>query len=178
VLALEWRQVDFRAGEIRLEPGTTKNKEGRTFPFNAALRVLLERQHADHERLKKEGHVVPWVFYRMVAKGRKGPKKPKAITSMIKAFKAACRKAGCPGRILHDLRRTAVRNLVRAGVPQSPMFAFARTRERSMSHRGGSLHQSRVVHLPSQGSRPSCCFSPISWCARNSLTSTDGASAG
>jgi integrase len=37
-VALEWRQVDFGAGTIRLEPGTTKNGEGRTFPF----RVLPE----------------------------------------------------------------------------------------------------------------------------------------
>ena len=41
------------------------------------------------------------------------------ITSFIKAFKTACRKAGCPGRLPHDMRRSAVRNLVRAGVPQS-----------------------------------------------------------
>jgi hypothetical protein len=39
--------------------------------------------------------------------------------SFIKAFKTACMKAGCPGRIPHDLRRTAVRNLERAGVPRS-----------------------------------------------------------
>ena len=119
VLSLEWRQVDLKAGEVRLEPGTTKNKEGRTFPFTSALRALLEAQHAEHERLKKRGRVMPCVFFRMVADERGGPLRPQPIISFSKAFKAACLKAGCPGRILHDLRRTAVRNLERAGVPRS-----------------------------------------------------------
>ncbi len=109
----------MKAGEVRLEPGTTKNKEGRTFPFTRELRTLLETQHAEHERLKKGGHVVPWVFFRMVAKGRGGPLRPKPITSMSKAFQAACKRVGLGHRILHDFRRSAVRNLERAGVPRS-----------------------------------------------------------
>jgi integrase len=48
VLTRGWRHVDFKAGEVRLEPGTTKNKEGRTFPFTTELRTLLEAQHAEH----------------------------------------------------------------------------------------------------------------------------------
>jgi integrase len=118
VLPLEWRQVDFDAGEVRLEPGTTKNKEGRTFPFTAELRTVLKAQHDEHERLKKAGHIFPQVFFREVADERGGVKHPKAITSFNKAWKIACRAAGCPGRIPHDLRRTAVRNLVRAGIPE------------------------------------------------------------
>jgi integrase len=102
-----------------LEPGTTKNKDGRRFPFTTQRRSLLEAQHAEHERLKKRGIVVPWVLFRMVAKGRGGPLRPRGITTFNGSFKAACRKAGCPGRILHDFRRTAVRNLERAGVPRS-----------------------------------------------------------
>jgi integrase len=119
VLPLEWSQVDFKAGEVRLEPNTTKNGEGRTFPFTTELRTLLEAQQAERDRLKKRGKIVPWVFFRMVAKKRRGERFPKGITSFTKAFKTACRKAGCPGRILHDFRRTAVRNLERAGVPRS-----------------------------------------------------------
>jgi integrase len=70
VLALEWRQVDPKAGGVRLEPGTTKNNDGRTFPFTKTLRTLLEAQHANCEHLKKRGKIVPWVFLRMVANGR------------------------------------------------------------------------------------------------------------
>ena len=32
ILTLRWHQVDFEAGVVRLEPGTTKNREGRLFP--------------------------------------------------------------------------------------------------------------------------------------------------
>jgi integrase len=38
VLTLEWRQVDFDGREIRLDPGQTKNREGRVFPFTPACR--------------------------------------------------------------------------------------------------------------------------------------------
>lgn len=119
VLPLEWRQVDFNAGEVRLDAGTTKNGEGRVFPFTADLRAVLKAQHAEHERLKKAGHICRFVFFREVADGRGGEKKPQPIVSLNKAWKAACRAAGCPGRIPHDLRRTAVRNLVRAGISKS-----------------------------------------------------------
>lgn len=85
VLPLEWRQVDFNAGEIRLDAGTTKNREGRLFPFTAELRDVLAAQHAEHERLKKAGQIAPWIFWRMVAKGRGGEKSPTPITSFNKA---------------------------------------------------------------------------------------------
>jgi integrase len=135
VLPLEWSQVDFKAGEVRLEPGTTKNGEGRTFPFTRELRTLLEAQQAERERLKKRGKIVPWVFFRMVALGRRGPLRPKPIISFGKAFKTACRKAGCPGRILHDFRRTAVRNLERAGVPRSVAMKLTGHRTESVYRR-------------------------------------------
>ena len=113
---MEWRQIDFAAGEVRLDAGTTKNREGRVFPMTTDLRPVLQAQHTEHERLKKQ--IEPWVFWRMVADVRGGQKHPKPITSFTKVWKLACQAAGCPGRIPHDLRRTAVRNLVRAGIPE------------------------------------------------------------
>src|SRR6476660_7599213 len=67
VLPLEWRQVDWEGRNVRLDPGTTKNREGRTFPFTAALEQLLKAQLAEHERLKRlktGGRIVPYVFNR------------------------------------------------------------------------------------------------------------------
>jgi integrase len=92
VLPLQWRHVDFEARVVRLDPHTTKNDEGRTFPFTDALEQLLEAQKAEHDRLKAEDVICPWVFNRTNKKV-----KGKRITTFIKAFRAACTKAGCPG---------------------------------------------------------------------------------
>ena len=135
VLPLEWRQVDFQAGEVRLEPGTTKNKQGRTFPFTDELRSLLEAQQAEHLRLAKAGHLFPQVFFREVAKGRGGQKAPKRITSFYKAWRHACRAAGCPGRILHDFRRTAIRNMIRRGVSERVAMLMCGHKTRSVFER-------------------------------------------
>jgi len=110
VLPLQWRQVDFAAGLVRLEPGTTKNAEGRMFPCTPALRTCLEAQRAATDALQRQGdRIIPWVFHRDGA----------PIKHFRRAWRTACRAAGQPQLIPHDLRRSAVRNLERAGVPRS-----------------------------------------------------------
>jgi len=116
VLPLEWRNVDFSAGEVRLDAGSTKNGEGRVFPMTTGLRTLLLERHAEHKRLEKSGQLEPWVFWRMVAEKRGGPKKPQPIVRFEKAWRNACAAVGLRGRILHDLRRSAVRTFVRQGI--------------------------------------------------------------
>jgi len=119
VVPMEWSRVDFHAGDVRLDVGTTKNGDARMFPMTAPLRHLLEAQHVKHEALKKAGQICPLVFWRMVAETRGGEKKPKPIGSFKRAWHLACRAAGVPGKKLHDLRRTAIRNLDRAGVSRT-----------------------------------------------------------
>jgi integrase len=64
VLPLEWRHVDLRAGEVRLDLGTTKNQEGRTFPLTDALRTLLTERKTLADAPKASGVICPWVFHR------------------------------------------------------------------------------------------------------------------
>ena len=117
ILTLQWRQIDFTGGEVRLDPHTTKNDAGRVFPFTDDLRRILEAQKREVDRLAREhGQLVPWVFFRLVANGRGGEKRAKPIRAFVKAWKTAITAAGCPGRVPHDLRRSAVRNMVRRGV--------------------------------------------------------------
>lgn len=74
------------------------------------LRARLEAQKAATEPLELQSdRIIPWVFHR-----RGTP-----IKEFKTAWTNACEKAGLAGRIPHDFRRTAVRNLERAGVPRS-----------------------------------------------------------
>jgi integrase len=114
----QWKNVDFRAGWLRLEPGETKNGEGRMFPLTPELRAVLEAQRARTDALEQAtGRIIPWVFWRVKGPGVREDGQP--VKSFRKAWARACREAGVPGRLAHDFRRTAVRNLERAGVPRS-----------------------------------------------------------
>jgi integrase len=103
VWPLQWKQVDFRAGTVSLERGTTKSGEPRTFTFSAMpeLAALLQRQREVTAALERErGCIVPCVFHRG---GRQ-------IRHPYKAWHAACRRAGiAERRVPHDLRRTGAR---------------------------------------------------------------------
>ena len=80
-----------------------------------ALAGLLATQLKAIDVLKKRGTICPWIFHR--ADGT-------PIKSLRGAWDAATTTAGYPGKLLHDCRRTAVRNLDRAGVPRSTAMAM------------------------------------------------------
>ncbi len=112
ILTLRWSQVDLEAGTIRLEPGTTKNNEGREIPFRALpeLAELIEVQRDHTDRVERDRQmIVTHVFHR----------NGELIGCIRGAWDAACERAGQKGAWFHDLRRTAVRNLERAGVSRS-----------------------------------------------------------
>ena len=90
--------------------------EGRAFPITVELRRILDAQQEIAKTVKREHGMIP----RHVFCFTKGAKAGQGVTegAYNKAWRKARIAAGCPGRIPHDFRRTAVRNLVRAGVPE------------------------------------------------------------
>ena len=128
ILSLTWDRVDLREGIARLDPGETKNEEGRTFYFNVELMEEMKALHGN----RMLG--CPYVFHRdgkpikgfrkawiracikvglcEVLKGDEG--KP----VVIKGRKSGEQVVSIPTKIFHDFRRTAIRDMVRSGVSE------------------------------------------------------------
>jgi len=131
VLTLERRQVDLKGGTLRLEPGATKNDDGRVVYLTPELRALLTAQLERVDELTKQtGSIIPHVFPHLYGRHR-----GRRRTDYRKAWATACKRAGVPGMLRHDCRRTAVRNMVNAGVPERVAMKVTGHRTRSVFDR-------------------------------------------
>ena len=121
-------QVNLLNRTIRLEPGTTKNGEGREVGMTKAVYELLagcvSGKGADD-----------YVFTRP-------DRKP--VRDFREHWKNACEAAGAPGLLFHDLRRTAARNLRRAGVAEGVIMKIGGWRTRSVFERYAIVAQSDI----------------------------------
>lgn len=141
VLPLQWRQVDLKAGEVRLDPGTTKNREGRVFYLTRELREVLETQRRNADRIQREKDlIVLQVFFHDGDDTKSGGPSLMSGRAITESgfYHAWCRarvQAGCPGSIPHDLRRTAIRNMVRAGIPERVAMKLSGHKTRSVFDR-------------------------------------------
>jgi integrase len=127
VLSLRWAQVDRELQILRLEPGQAKNDEARSFPYALLPELVdvIEAQWMAHVQLQAAGVLCPFVFHRQ----------GEPIKTFRKAWVTACATVGLPGKIPHDFRRTAVRNLVRAGVPEKTAMLLTGHKTRSVFDR-------------------------------------------
>jgi len=111
VQSLGWADVDRAQGLVTLRREHSKNGEPRILPLTPALTAIIERRWAARQEMIPDGSVTicPFVFHH---RGR-------PVGDFRKAWGEACGKAKVPGLLFHDLRRSTVRNLERAGVSQA-----------------------------------------------------------
>jgi integrase len=124
IAGLTWGHVDLENGIVRLEVGDTKNDEGRTVYMDDELRQVV---HQQWELRKKAKRLLPYVFL--------NPDGDDRVKRFDKAWKTACKDAGIGKRLFHDFRRTAVRNMVRSGIPESVAMKISGHKTRSVFER-------------------------------------------
>jgi integrase len=138
VLTLERRQLDLEAETLRLDPGTTKNDDGRLVYLTPEIKTLLTAQVECVKALEKKlGRIIPWLFPHLGTPGGHINRRLIGTVKMDfrKAWVTACKRAGVPGALRHDCRRTAVRNMVNGGVPERVAMKVTGHRTRSVFDR-------------------------------------------
>jgi len=121
---LTWSHVDRKQGIVRLEAGETKNKEGRTVYFDNEIQGVIDAQWEARKKAKK---LTPYVFTNQDGSDK--------IKEFRKSWGTACKRAKTGDRLFHDLRRTAVRNMVRANIPERVAMMISGHKTRSVFER-------------------------------------------
>ena len=140
---LTWNQVNLKEGIVRLEVGETKNDDGRTIYLDQELREIFQQQW---ESRKRNGMLTPYVFPNEDGTG--------PIKDFRGAWNKGCGEVGLgygyktsqkyvekrqdklsQGPTLHDFRRSAVRNMVRSGIPERVAMMISGHKTRSVFDR-------------------------------------------
>ena len=119
VKGLRVRHANFTDRTLSLDPGSTKNDEGRVVSMPNDLFLLLQLC------AREKG---PEDFLLTRANG-------KPIKDFRTTWKKACEYAGCPGRLFHDLRRTMAKDLIAAGVSEGVIMEIGGWKTRSVFER-------------------------------------------
>ena len=119
IRSLTWQAFDPETWTLRLHARDAKIGIGRVVTLEGELRAIIER------RMKVRQFGCDLIFH------RNGEK----IGTFYKRWRNACLAAGVPGRIPYDLRRTAVRNMIRAGVPERVAMSISGHKTRAVFDR-------------------------------------------
>ena len=134
ILGLTWDEIDEAGGVIRLSPARSKTLVGRILPISQPIAEALARRRArrDPDSLL--------VFHRDGIPVRR----------WRTAWRTACQAAGVPTRFLHDCRRTAARNLIRANVPERVAMLLTGHKSRAIFDRYNIIHEQELLDAGDQ----------------------------
>ena len=134
ILGLTWEEIDEAGGVIRLSPARSKTLVGRILPISPPIAEALARRRARRDPDS------PLVFHRDGI----------TIRRWRTAWRTACQAAGVPTRFLHDCRRTAARNLIRANVPERVAMLLTGHKSRAIFDRYNIIHEQELLDAGDQ----------------------------
>jgi len=129
LLTMQLRQVDLLNRSLTLDPGTTKNNEGRLVKltsetFELVKQCMFSKTVDDFLFTRKDG---------------------KPVKDFCVAWDNLTKAAKLPGLLFHDLRRSAVRNMVRRGVPEVVAMRISGHKTRSVFDRYNFVNESDLA---------------------------------
>ena len=134
ILGLTWDELDEAGGVIRLSPARSKTLVGRILPISHPIAEALARRRARRDPDS------PLVFHRDGI----------PIRRWRTAWRTACQAAGVPTRFLHDCRRTAARNLIRASVPERVAMLLTGHKTRAIFDRYNIINEQELLEAGDQ----------------------------
>ena len=134
ILGLTWDEIDEAGGVIRLSPARSKTLVGRILPISHPIAEALARRRARRDPDS------PLVFHRDGI----------PIRRWRTAWRTACQAAGVPTRFLHDCRRTAARNLIRASVSERVAMLLTGHKTRAIFDRYNIINEQELLEAGDQ----------------------------
>ena len=136
VCSLQWRQINWVEGKLFLQSQDTKTNTPRVLYLTGDLYRVLQTWK---RRCEEKWPDCPWLCHRGGIR----------LQSLKHSWRKACERVGLgkmvkdeqkgrevwQGKIPHDFRRTAVRNMIRAGVPEKISMAISGHKTRSVFDR-------------------------------------------
>jgi integrase len=127
IVSLKWSAVNRVANVITLPRAAAKTKKVRTVPIEGDLIDLIARRWEARVITREDGAttVAERVFHHA----------GQPIGDFRKSWASACTAAGVKGKLFHDLRRTAVRDMVNGGVREKVAMETSGHKTRSIFDR-------------------------------------------